>query len=159
MMKSNVWKPYIFWVLLSEAVGALAGWITQDGMNLYRSVLTKPPLSPPAFVFPLVWGILFALMGIGTARIYTSPSSAARSRGLALFLIQLTVNFFWSVIFFNLQLRGFAFLWLILLWALVLLMILSFARTDRIAAILQIPYLLWITFAAYLNLGVWLLNR
>lgn len=105
------------------------------------------------------WGILFALMGIGAARIYLAPASNARSRSLLLFLVQLVFNFFWSIIFFNLQAFGFAFLWLIALWVLILLIILSFRKVDKPAAWLQIPYLLWVTFAAYLNFGVWLLNR
>ena len=118
-----------------------------------------PPLSPPAIVFPIVWGILFALMGIGAARIYLAPTSGARSRSLLLFLIQLIFNFFWSIIFFNFQAYGFAFIWLLILWFLILLMILSFRKVDKLAAWLQLPYLLWVTFAAYLNFGVWLLNK
>ena len=116
-------------------------------------------MSPPSIVFPIVWSILFALMGIGAARIYLSPAFNARTRSLMLFLIQLAFNFFWSIIFFNFQNFGFAFIWLIALWILILLMILSFREVDKLAAWLQIPYLLWVTFAAYLNLGVWLLNR
>lgn len=119
----------------------------------------QPPLSPPAIVFPIVWGILFALMGIGAARIYLSPPSAARSRSLLLFLVQLAFNFCWSLLFFNLQRFGLAFVWLMVLWGLILWMILSFRRTDSLAAWLQVPYFLWVTFAAYLNFGVWLLNR
>jgi len=120
--------------------------------------MEKPPLLPPAILFPIVWVILFALMGIGAARIYLAPPSEARSRGLLIFLAQLAVNFFWSIIFFNLQAYGFALLWLLFLWLLILWMILTFRKVDRIAALLQVPYLLWVTFAAYLNLGVWLLN-
>ena len=106
----------------------------------------------------MVWTILFALMGIGAARIYLAPPSKARSRGLNLFIAQLVVNFFWSPVFFNLQAFGLAFFWLLLLWGLVIWMILTFRKVDRTAANLQIPYLLWLTFAAYLNAGVWYLN-
>lgn len=116
-------------------------------------------MSPPPLVFPIVWGILYALMGISAARISLSESSPQRSRGLNLFVVQLIVNFFWSPIFFNAQAFGFAFIWLLLLWALVLAMILTFREIDPLAAWLQIPYLIWLTFAAYLNLGVWYLNR
>lgn len=80
-------------------------------------------------------------------------------RGLRLFAIQLAFNFFWSIIFFNLQNFGFAFLWLVVLWVLILRMIFTFRKTDSLAAWLQVPYFLWVTFAAYLNLGVWMLNR
>lgn len=157
-MKRN-WKPYLFWILLAEAVGGLSGWLTRDSMQVYSETILQPPLSPPGWVFPVVWTVLFALMGIGAARIYLAPPSKARSLGLNLFIAQLAVNFFWSPIFFNAQAYGFAFFWLLLLWALVLWMILVFRKTDPPAAKLQIPYLIWLTFAAYLNLGVWYLNR
>ena len=157
MLKRN-WKTYAFWILLSEAVGALSGWLTREGTKIYQSTVAQPPLSPPPLVFPIVWGILFALMGIGAARIYLSPVSAMRTRSLLLFLVQLLFNFFWSIIFFNLQTFGFALIWLAVLWLLILWMTLSFAKIDKAAALLQIPYLLWVAFAAYLNYGVWTLN-
>ena len=156
-MKQN-WKSYLFWILLSEAVGALSGWLTREGTAIYAQTIVKPPLSPPGWVFPVVWTILYALMGIGAARIYQAPPSNKRSLGLNLFVVQLVVNFFWSPVFFNLQAYGFAFFWLLLLWGLVLWMILVFRKVDSTAAKLQIPYLLWLTFAAYLNFGVWYLN-
>ena len=127
-------------------------------MELYRTAIIKPPLSPPGIVFPIVWSILFALMGVGAARIYLSPASNARSRALGIFLLQLAFNFLWSIIFFNLQNFGLALLWLVVLWVLILWMIKSFRKIDPLSAWLQIPYLLWVTFAAYLNFGVWRLN-
>lgn len=157
-MNKHKWKVYGVWILLSEAVGGLSGWLTRDGARQYSASITQPPLSPPAIVFPIVWGILFLLMGIGAARIYLSPPSAGRSRSLLIFLVQLGFNFFWSIIFFSLQTFGFALIWLLALWALILWMFLLFRRVDRLAAWLQIPYFLWVTFAAYLNAGVWLLN-
>lgn len=157
-MKGRPWKTYLIWILFTEAVGALSGWLTREGTKLYAQSIVKPPLSPPGIVFPIVWVILFALMGIGAARIWLSPPSARRSRSLALFFAQLFFNFFWSVIFFNFQAFGFALLWLAVLWALIWGMLLSFQRVDRPAAWLQVPYLLWVTFAGYLNLGIWLLN-
>ena len=158
-MKQVNRKSYILWILFTEAVGALAGLLTREGTQMYSESLTKPPLSPPAILFPIVWIILFALMGISAARIYNAPPSNDRSRSLTLFLVQLAFNFFWSIIFFNLQAFGFALLWLVLLWGLILLMTIHFARLDKPAALLQIPYLLWVTFALYLNAGVWWLNR
>lgn len=157
-MKRNR-KPYLLWILLTEAVGALSGWLTKDAMSAYGQTIIQPPLSPPGWLFPAVWTLLYALMGISAARVYLSPPSKARSLGLNLFVGQLVVNFFWSPIFFNLQAFGLAFFWLLLLWGLVLWMILVFRKVDPLAAKLQIPYLLWLTFAAYLNLGVWYLNR
>ena len=158
MNKQN-WKTYTFWILLAEAVGGLSGWLTRDGSRTFSSVVAQPPLTPPAIVFPIVWGILFLLMGIGAARVRLTPPSSQRSTGLNLFVVQLVVNFFWSLIFFNRQAYGFAFFWLLLLLGLVAAMTLTFRKADSTAAKLQIPYLLWLSFAAYLNLGVWYLNR
>ena len=110
-------------------------------------------------MFPVVWTILYGLMGLSAAKIYAAPPTQARSRGLNLFIAQLIVNFFWSPIFFNARAYGFALVWLLLLWVLVVLMTLQFRKVDKTAAILQIPYILWLTFAAYLNYGVWQLNR
>ena len=157
-MKKRNWKLYTFWIIFTEAVGGLSGWLTREGTELYRAAIIKPPLSPPSIVFPIVWSILFALMGVGAARIYLSPASNARSRALGIFLLQLAFNFFWSIIFFNLQNFGLALLWLVALWVLILWMIKSFHAIDPLSAWLQIPYLLWVTFAAYLNFGVWRLN-
>lgn len=157
MNKSNC-KPYVFWIALSELTGIIAGLITRSGTELYGSTAIKPPLSPPAILFPIVWTVLYALMGIGAARVYLTPNSSERTQGLLLFLVQLVFNFFWSIIFFNLQAYGFAFLWIIALWLLIILMTLTFYKSDELAAYLQIPYLLWVTFAGYLNLAVWILN-
>ena len=153
------WKPYLCGILLTEAVGGLAALLTREATALYGSTIRKPPLSPPAAVFPVAWTILYALMGVGAARIYRLPLSAERTGALRLFLIQLAVNFAWSVIFFNYQAFGLAFFWLILLFALLVRMILVFRDLDPTAAWLQLPYLLWVFFAGYLNYGVWALNR
>lgn len=158
-MEKKTWKPYVWGILFAETVGALSGWLSRDGMKLYTETVTQPPLSPPPILFPIIWGILYALMGIGVARIYLSPPSPARSRGLNLFVLQLVLNFFWSLIFFNAQAFLLAFFWLLLLWLLVLGMILAFRKVGPLAGWLQIPYLFWLTFAAYLNLSVWYLNR
>lgn len=157
-MKNTTWKTYALFIALSEAAGALAGFLTRQGMKNYETVL-KPVLTPPDIVFPIVWTILYALMGIGAARIYMAPESEERTLSLKLFAVQLIVNFFWSLLFFNAQAFGFSFLWLLLLWILILAMILSFKKVDKTAAWLQLPYLLWVTFATYLNYMVWMLNR
>lgn len=157
-MKIQGWRPYLRFILLTEAVGLLAGLLTREATVLYGETVLKPPLSPPAIVFPIVWTVLYALMGFGAARIWNAQESAVRRKALNIFILQLIVNFFWSLIFFNAQAYGFALIWLLLLWVLILLMILAFRKVDKVAALLQIPYLLWVTFAAYLNYGVWLLN-
>ena len=158
MMNKHNWKPYAFWIGLTLAVGGLSGFLTREGSRIFNETVAQPPLSPPAIVFPIVWGILYTLMGISAARIRQAEPSENQQRGINLYLIQLVLNFFWSLIFFNLRAYSLAFFWLLALWITVLLMILSFRKTDPPAAWLQIPYLLWLTFAAYLTLGVWYLN-
>ena len=157
-MKKSNWKIYAFFIGVSEAVGLLSGWLTRAGTASYAEMIQKPPLAPPGWVFPVVWTVLYALMGISAARIWLAPPSPARNRGLNLFWLQLAVNFLWSPIFFNAGAYGFALIWLLLLWVLVLLMILQFRKVDLPAALLQVPYLIWLTFAAYLNWGVFRLN-
>ena len=157
-MNQKNWKTYTFWIILSETVGVISGLLSMGATAAFNETAVQPSLSPPAWVFPVVWSILYALMGISAARIRLSPPSLERSKGTNLFIAQLIINFFWSLIFFNAQAYGFALLWLILLWVLVLWMIISFAHTDKLAALLQIPYLLWLTFAVYLNFSIWQLN-
>ena len=151
------WKELFVAIFVPLAVGGISALITGDAMSSFSS-LEKPPLSPPPWLFPAVWTVLYTLMGISAARIWYSEPGPMRSKGLNLFIAQLVVNFFWSIIFFNLQAFELAFLWLLLLWGLVLWMILTFRKVDPVAALLQIPYLIWLTAAAYLSAGVWLLN-
>ena len=151
-------KPYAVSILLTLAVGGLSGFLTSMGMDSFDA-LTKPPLTPPSFLFPIVWTVLFILMGVGAARIFMTEPTAARNRDLIVYVVQLAVNFFWSIIFFNLQAYAFAFFWLILLWVLILTMIYLFCKVDKPAALIQIPYAIWVTFAGYLNLMIWLMNR
>lgn len=158
-MERSRWKTYAYWLLVTEAIGALSGFLTRNGAKLYAATVTKPPLSPPSMVFPIVWGILFALMAIGAARVDLSSPSGERSSALRLYWVQLAVNFFWSILFFNLRAWFFSLVWLILLWVLVLRLMRAFGRVDTWAGRLQLPYLLWVSFAAYLTAGVWLLNR
>lgn len=157
-MRNVNWKNLIFWVLIAEAVGAASGFLSMDGVEVYNATVQQPRLSPPQWLFPVVWGILFALMGVGASLVSQSGSSKERSWGLNLMVLQLIVNFFWPLFFFNVQAYGFSLIWLIALWILVLLMILTFRKTVPLAAWLQIPYLLWLTFAIYLNAAVWFLN-
>ena len=154
----RTWKTYAFWILLSVGIGALSGFLSREGAATFSETVIQPPLSPPAWLFPVVWSILYVLMGISAARISLAPDSPQKKQGLNLFIIQLVLNFFWSLIFFNLQAYGLAFFWLVALWIVVFLMILVFNKVDPAAAWLQIPYLVWLTFAAYLSFGVWPLN-
>ena len=152
-------KPYLIGILGVEAVGFLASILSRQGTMDFGQLAIQPTLTPPQWVFPVVWSILYALMGISMVRIWQSPPSQARSTGLNLFVVQLILNFFWPLIYFNAQAYGLALIWILLLWAAVLAMILEFLKTDPLAAWLQVPYLIWLTFATYLNFGVWQLNR
>lgn len=158
-MKQRAWKIYAYFIATAELVGIISGLLSRAGMMRYGETAVQPGFAPPGWIFPVVWTILYALMGIGAARVWLAEPSPERSRGINLFVAQLIVNFFWSLIFFNTQAYGFALIWLIILWVLVAWMIRTFAKTDRFAALIQIPYLLWLTFAAALNGAVWLLNR
>lgn len=156
MNKIKVYGTGIAFPLLA---GALSAFVTRSGMKELFSYVQKPPLSPPGWLFPVAWSILFILMGIGSSKVYLCPASRERSRALKLYLFQLAVNFFWSIIFFNLEAFLFAFIWLLFLLALIILTAISFKRCDKAAAYLQIPYILWVCFAGYLNFGIWLLSR
>ena len=158
MQKAN-WKPYAFWIIVTEAVGGIAALLIRNDTELYRTIVEKPPLSPPATLFPIVWTILYALMAIGMARVELAADPREKKICTGIYLGQLAFNFLWSILFFKLRAFGFAFFWLIALWALILWMIVRFHKVDKPAGLLQIPYLIWVTFAGYLNLGVWLLNR
>ncbi len=157
-VKKENWKTYLFWIVLTEAVGGLSALLTRKGMEIYNATVVKPPLSPPMILFPIVWAILYALMGIAVARTQLKRENALQEKNLLIYILQLGFNFCWSIIFFNLQKFGFAFLWLMVLWGLIIWMLLTFRKVDKTAAWLVVPYLLWVTFAAYLNAGVYLLN-
>jgi len=147
----------LFFILLSLGVGALSGFLNMGAMRQYQG-LNQPPLAPPAWVFPVVWTILYILMGIGAGIVFCSDNDK-RKEALKTFFIQLAFNFCWSFFFFTFEWRLFAFAWLIILLLLVLLMTKDFKQVSPIAAKLQIPYILWLCFAAYLNFGAWWLNR
>ena len=152
-------KNYAVWIGATEAVGLLSGLLIRNGVKNYNETVIKPMLSPPPAVFPVVWSILYALMGVSAARIYERDPSPERSGGLRLYFVQLAMNFCWSLFFFNLRAYGFSFFWLAGLIGAVVWMLLYFWDEDKTAAWLQLPYLLWVAFAGYLNYGVWMLNR
>ena len=148
-------KPYLFFIIFTELVGILSSLLTD--MQGYNQINTSS-LTPPAIVFPIVWSILFAFMGIGIARIRLASPSTERTTASIISIVQLAVNFFWSLIFFNIQAYGLALIWIIILWLLIATMIIYYKKVDKSAAFLQIPYLLWVSFATYLTYIVWLLN-
>ncbi len=159
-MKSgkSKWKQLVICVALPLAVGALAGLLSRRGMEEYRN-LYKPLLAPPGWVFPVAWTILYVLMGVASYLVYTSTASPERiRRAMTAYALQLAANFLWPLIFFSLGATLAAFIWLILLFALALVCALRFGYIDARAGKLLAPYLVWLFFAAYLNLGVYLLN-
>ncbi len=135
---------------IAVLVGGLSALIVGDSMEMYQ-VITKPPFSPPGWVFPVVWTVLYVLMGVSSYWVFREGDKAA----LWVYGAQLVVNALWPVIFFKYYAFLGAFLWLVLLWALVCWMIVLFYKRNKAAACLQLPYLLWLTFAGYLNLGIY----
>lgn len=150
------WKNLITAVAIPLAVGGLSAWITKDGMKAFETV-NQPPLTPPMWLFPVVWSILFVLMGIASYLVVMQKGEDTKA--LTLYAVQLIFNFFWSIWFFNLGWYLFAFLWLVALWILIIATTVAFYRISKPAAWLMLPYLVWVVFAGYLNLGVWWLNR
>lgn len=148
---------FILFPAISLGVGALAGFLTKDSLANVYPLLEKSSLTPPGWVFPIVWMVLYLLMGIGMALV-EARGGPERSRALSLFGIQLALNFGWSLLFFNSGAYLSALLCLIVLWVMILAMAGSFASVSRPAAWLQIPYLLWVAFAGCLNAAVWVLN-
>ncbi len=148
---------YIFFIAFALLTGGLSALLTSGNMDLY-SRIQSPPLAPPGILFPIVWTVLYILMGISASRIYIANNKSWNA-SLTIWTVQLAVNFLWSIIFFNLQAFLFAFLWLLLLWTLIIIMIFMFYKQDKLAAYLQIPYLIWVTFAGYLSLSIYLLNK
>lgn len=151
-------KPLIINLFIPLAVGGVSALLTMNSMKIFERV-NQPPLSPPAWLFPVVWTILYILMGISSYLVYTSPKpQRQKNTALIIYGIQLFFNFFWSIIFFNMEAYLFAFIWLVILWALILANIILFYRISKPAGILLIPYLLWVTFAGYLNFAIYILN-
>ena len=156
-MKIN-WKTLIFFVAIPLLVGGVASLISRESMAMFDR-LTKPPLAPPGWLFPLVWTILYTFMGLASYLVFTSQKDQNEIKlALQIYTLQLAFNFFWTILFFNFELYFFAFFWLLALLALLILTTILFYKVSKPAAYLMIPYIIWVTLAAYLNLGLALLN-
>ena len=149
-------KPYVFSILLALTVGGLSALSTANNMNIYDKI-TMPPLSPPGWLFPVVWTILFILMGISAALIFVSDS-AQKESALFVYAVSLALNFTWSILFFNMQAFILSFIVLVGLWVSIIITIVKYFTIDKTAAWLQMPYLIWVTFAGYLNAAIVILN-
>lgn len=158
MKVKQKWKLLILCIAIPLAVGGLSALLTGGGMKDFE-MLNKPPLSPPGWLFPVVWTILYTLMGLASYLVLTSGKDRREVRGaLVWYGAQLAANFLWPILFFNLSWYLVALLWLLLLWVLVLVTTVKFSRISSRAGDLMLPYLLWLTFAAYLNYGIYRLN-
>ena len=153
-------KIFAIAIAIPLLVGGLSALLTRGNMQIYSQVQT-PPLSPPAILFPIVWTLLYILMGISSAIIWANREKdiEAAQSGLAAYAVSLAFNFTWSILFFNFRLFGFSFVWLLALWILILVTILQYRKISPTAAYLHIPYAVWVAFAGYLNAGIWWLNR
>ena len=150
---------FICLLAIPVLVGMLSSLITGPDMSSSYTSYEQPPFAPPSALFPIMWTILYILMGISSYLIVQADvTSRKRNAALTVYAIQLIVNFFWSILFFKMGLVLISFFWIILLWLLVLLMIIVFRRISKAAGWLQLPYIIWLTIAAYLNLGIYLLN-
>lgn len=149
-------RCYVISIVIALAVGGASALINAGKMA--KPELVQPPLSPPTWLFPIVWTILFTLMGISAARVYLSDHRG-KSDALFIYGTQLVVNFLWTIFYFSFSALALSFFWLLFLIALVVLMIVRFERCAPGAGKLQIPYLIWLCFAAYLNFASWMLNR
>ena len=153
------YKPLAVFLVIPLAVGGLSAFLTRDAMRLFGAV-KQPPFSPPEWLFPVVWTILYILMGIASYRVWTAGVSIhRRDRALRIYALDLAFNFLWPIFFFGTELYLFSFFWLFALWLLTLLCVILYRYISEAAGKLMIPYLVWLSFAGYLNLGVWLLNR
>lgn len=149
-------KPFVWLVVLTLLVGGLSAFLTRNQQEVFDT-LNQPKLMPPPIAFPIVWSILYMLMGVGLALVLRQKP-VQMGRVLALYCVQLAVNFVWPLLFFLLQNYLFAFMWLVLLFVLIVVLIVEFGRYSMLAALLQVPYLFWVGFAGYLNFMIARLN-
>lgn len=146
-------------LIITEGIGFVIGMFISNSTDIY-SKLVKPSFAPPGYVFPIVWGIMYALMAIAAYRIYLCGKNGIPIKSaLFSYTIQLILNFLWSFIFFKFNLYGLAFLELCLLWLAIVITTVKFYKIDKVSAYLMIPYILWVTFAGVLNFFVWKLNE
>lgn len=157
MQKFKKALPFVIGILIPLALGGLSALLTTGDMKDYADIV-KPPLSPPAVVFPVAWSALYTLMGIASALVWRERRTEDRQNGLIYYGLQLTLNFFWPLVFFTAREYWFAFAWLIVLIAAALATAYFFRRVSKAAFWLLVPYIAWLAFAAYLNAGVAILN-
>lgn len=149
---------FIICISIPLMVGGIAGFATSSAIGSWYAELNKPSFNPPNYLFGPVWSTLYFLMGISLFLIWQASESEVRKKALRLFLIQLALNFAWSFIFFYFQSPSWAFLEIIILWIFIVLWIVVSLKVSKVAGYLQIPYLLWVSFASVLTGAIWYLN-
>lgn len=152
-----MWRKFLICLAIPLGVGGLSALLTSGNMQMFEEI-NKPPLSPPGWLFPVVWTILYILMGIALYLVVVAKENKGKLAAYIPFGAQLFFNFFWSIIFFNARAYLFAFVWLVLLWVAIIVNIYFFNKVNKTSAKLLVPYLIWVTFAGYLNFGIYLLN-
>ena len=159
-MKHKIqYGPLALALAIPLAVGGFSAFLTRDGMKYFQT-LPKPPLTPPAWAFPAAWTILYLLMGAASYLVWVSGVSASRrDRALTVYGLNLALNLLWPIVFFTMRFYFAAFLLLLVLWVMAVTAALLFSCIEEKAGKLLIPYIVWLSFAAYLNVGVWVLNR
>ncbi len=145
-------------ILLPMVIGGFSGFLTANSINDWYTTLNQPSFNPPNWVFGPVWTTLYLIMGISLYRIWILPVSEDRDKAIGIFALQMILNFFWSLIFFRWYLIGFALAEIILMWVMIATMIHLFKKLDKVAGIMNVPYLLWVTFASVLNAAYFVLN-
>jgi benzodiazapine receptor len=145
-------------ILLPLLIGGISGYASASGINIWYMGLNKPFFNPPNYLFGPVWSLLYILMGISFYRILQSAPNEIRRKAIIIFCFQLVLNFCWSFLFFKFQLLAISFIEIIIMWISIASMIYTFKKIDKTAAYLQIPYLLWVSFASVLNGAIWYLN-
>ena len=151
------WKQLLFCLGIPLFVGGLSALLTGGSMERFGT-LQQPPLSPPGWLFPVAWTILYLLMGLASYLVWMKEKSRQKQTALLFYGVQLAVNFVWPLLFFKGEQYLLSFVWLVFLWCLIWLTLILFYRISKPAGYLLIPYLLWVTFAGYLNFGIDLLN-
>ena len=158
MSRKINYKSLFICILIPLAVGGLSALLTMGSMEDFAA-LDQPPLSPPGWLFPVVWSVLYVLMGVASYLVLETPSSAdATKKAFSVYFLQLFFNFLWSIIFFNFGAFEIAFAWLCVLLALIVITTVRFWRINKWAGILMLPYIAWVIFAGYLNAAIAYLN-
>jgi len=157
MLKQKI-VPLIFFLAITFLAAFIGNFFTMPNIQTWYATLNKPSFSPPNWLFGPVWTILFILMAIAAFLVFQTKDNSKRKTALTFYFIQLVFNSFWSILFFGLHSPKFAFFEIIILWILILITLIKFLKIKKIAGLLLVPYLLWVSFASILNLFIWLIN-